>query len=218
MGRKEILGKAGAGSAATLGFRAHSGWATLVALAGPARSPTVIERRRIETADPGIAGSKQPYHAAEKMPLREAHKYLARCTHSSRRLARGAVRGVVKDLRKRGFDVLGCALLMGSARLLPPLAATLASHPLIHTAEGELFRHVLIHASKHCRLLVNKVSERELYARAAAELHLRAEKLHSRLNELGRLLGPPWRLDEKHAALAAWLVLAGAARPTGRKG
>jgi hypothetical protein len=65
-----------------LGFRVHSGWAALVALAAGSRedpSPRVAARFRIEIADPSIDGSKQPYHAAEPMPLAQAARYLARC-------------------------------------------------------------------------------------------------------------------------------------------
>jgi hypothetical protein len=60
---------------AALGFRAHSGWAGVVVVAGP-RSPTVIDRRRIELIGPGIP--KQPYHAAEKLDLKEAEKLVGR--------------------------------------------------------------------------------------------------------------------------------------------
>ena len=40
---------------AALGLRAHSGWAALVAVAGTRGAPAVIDRRRIELADPTIA-------------------------------------------------------------------------------------------------------------------------------------------------------------------
>src|SRR5947209_4124817 len=43
---------------AVLGLRAHSGWAALVALAGPADAPQVVDRRRIEMAEGEEA--KQP--------------------------------------------------------------------------------------------------------------------------------------------------------------
>ncbi len=65
---------------AALGFRAHSGWAALVVVAGPPRSPAVIDRRRIELVDPGIPGSKQPYHAAQKLDLKKAEEVVRRCT------------------------------------------------------------------------------------------------------------------------------------------
>ena len=55
---------------AALGFRVHSGWAVLVVLAGPVETPTILDRRRIEIADVEMEGSKQPYHAAERLNLR----------------------------------------------------------------------------------------------------------------------------------------------------
>src|SRR2546428_14111456 len=67
---------------AALGFRAHSGWAALVVVAAPSRSPAVIDRRRIALVDPGIP--KQPYHAAQKLYLKEAAQLVRRCTAPSR--------------------------------------------------------------------------------------------------------------------------------------
>ncbi len=197
---------------AALGFRAHSGWAALVAVAGPPRSPTVIDRRRIELADPGIPGSNQPYHAAAGFELTEAEELVRRCAEGARLLARRALRAVIDDLRERGHDVAGCGILLGSGRPATTLAATLASHALIHTAEGELFRDALTHASEHCGLPIKRVRERELYARGAAELGVPVDELQRHVTELGRPIGPPWRQDEKHAALVGWLALAAASQ------
>lgn len=199
-----------------LGFRAHSGWAALVAVGGPPRAPVVVDRRRIEFVDPGISGAKQPYHAAAEMELKEAERYLRGCAARTKFLARRALRAVVNDLRKRGHDVVGCGLLLGSGRPATTLAATLAAHPLIHTAEGEFFRNALVEASEHCDLAVTGVRERELLARGVAELRLPVGELQRRLTELGRPLGPPWRLDEKLGALVAWLVLVARSRSSRR--
>jgi len=184
-------------------------------MAGPPRSPAapaVIDRRRIELVEPGMP--KQPYHAAEGLELKEAEELVRRCAEGARLLARQAIRAVIDALRERGHDVVGCGLLLGSDRPRTTLAATLASHTLIHTAEGELFREALTHASGHYDLPVSGVRERELYARGAAELRVPVEELERRVTELGRAIGPPWRQDEKYAALVAWLALAvaGAAR------
>lgn len=197
---------------AALGFRAHSGWAALVVVGGSRRSPGVLDRRRIELADPAIPGSKQPYHAVERLELKEAEKLVRSCVDTARRLARQALRAVVDDLRKSGHEVVGCGMLLGSGRPATTLAATLASHALIHTAEGEMFREALRHACKHWSLTVSGVREREIYERGAAELRLRVDELQGRLSELGRAIGPPWRQDEKLAALVGWLVLAGASQ------
>lgn len=195
-----------------LGLRAHSGWAALVVIAGAPCSPAVpavIDRRRIELIDPGLP--RQPYHAAERLDLQEAEKLVRRCADTARLLGRQALRAVINDLRKKGHEVVGCGILLGSGRPATTLAATLASHALIHTAEGELFRDALTQASEHCGLPVTGVKERELHARAAAELGVSASELGRRVTKMGLPMGPPWRQDQKRAALVAWLALA--ARP-----
>lgn len=192
-----------------LGLRSHSGWAAVVAVGGPLASPAVVDRRRIELADPAITGSKQPYHEAEGRKPKEAERIVGRCTESSRALAREAMRSLVDELRQRGRDVAGCGLLLASGRPLPAdLHAILTSHALIHAAEGELFRDVLARASEHFSLPVTKVRERDLLARAVEVTGRPAVELQRRVAEMGRAVGPPWRQDEKLAALAGWLVLA----------
>jgi hypothetical protein len=197
---------------AAFGFRSHSGWAVLIVVAGAPRSPVVIDRRRIELVDPGIPGSKQPYHAAQKLDLKEAEKLIKRSSDGAKLRAREAVRAVIADLHEKGHDVVGGGIGLASGQPVPALAETLASHARIHTAEGELFRSALIHASEQCNLPIARVRERELFARGAAQLHIPAGGLQRRLAEMGRSIGPPWRQDEKHATLVAWLALKAASR------
>ena len=202
-------------SHAALGLRAHSGWGVLVVVAGPVNAPSVIDRRRIEIADPGIPGSMQPYHAAAGLDLGKAEVFIKRCAESANLRAERAVRAVIDDMRGRSYEVLGGGILLGSGRLGPTLAATLASHALVHTAEGELFRNAFIHAIERCGPLAVAVRERELWARGAAELGVSVEKLQRCVGEMGRPIGPPWRQDEKHASLVGWLALAAAPRAVG---
>ncbi len=194
-----------------LGFRAHSGWAVLVAISEPVTAPAVVMRRTIATADSKIAGSKQPFHAAEKLPFTQAEKHINLCTESSRRLAREAVQCVVRELHDNGHQVIACGALLASNRQLPPLESILASHALIHAAEGELFRKVIIEAAEHCNVRVVGFKEKELLARCQAELAPR-RALDKHLAQLGRVVGPPWRQDEKLATRAAWLALATVAK------
>jgi hypothetical protein len=95
---------------------------------------------------------------------------------------------------------------------LPALESILASHPLIHTAEGELFREALRAASRECGVPMAAVKERELFTRGTAELGIPADALAARLSEMGRVIGAPWRQDEKYAAMVGWLALAGEIR------
>ena len=184
---------------AAIGFRAHSGWAAAVAIAGPADAPSVIARRRIGMVDRDSAGGKQPYHAVVGLEMREAQKIVTASAARAASLAAAALGGIVEDLRKLGHEVAGCGLVLASGRSLPALASILASHALIHTAEGELFREALRAAIRTCALPLVAVKERELLSRA--------KPLEPHLAAMGRAIGPPWRQDQKYAAMAAWLAL-----------
>jgi hypothetical protein len=192
---------------AAVGLRAHSGWAALVALTGLRDSPEVIARRRIEIADPGIRGSKQPFHAAEPLEFPDAQAYMERCAASTQRLAREALQAAINGLRDRRAEPVGCGIILGSGRTLPGLEAILKSHALIHTAEGEFFRNALVEACEHCGLAVLGVKEKELFERGAAQFRTSVSELERRVQEIGKPLGPPWTQDQKYAALVAWMAL-----------
>jgi hypothetical protein len=193
---------------AALGLRAHSGWAALVALAGDGTSVEVIDRRRVLMTDPRRALSKQPYHEAEDLPLEKAARLLGGYSKKARELAGHALKDVVTDLRGRGYRPVGSGLLLASGRPLPKLEAILASHALIHTADGEHFRDALAHASEDNGLPVTRIAERDLRARAEGALAQPSARLQAMVAALGRGLGPPWTQDQKLAALAAWILLA----------
>jgi hypothetical protein len=200
---------------AALGFRVHSGWSAVVAVEGPLPSPSVICRARIEIKDAAMAGSTQPYHYAAEMSLERATQFLERCTAASWKFAVRALDEVLAGLRERGYDAVRCGILTGSGRKLPDLAGTLASHALIHTAEGEFFRAVVAHTCEERHLPVIGVREKELWTRAPTVLSLTEEALRLQIAAIGKRIGPPWTQDEKHSALVAWMALAATAAETG---
>jgi len=191
---------------AALGFRTHSGWAVFVVVGGSARSVELLERGRVEMVEG--AAPRQPYHAAENLPFKQAEKLIVDCTSGAKRLAQKQLADVLRQAENREHTVIAAGVLSASGRPLPDLAAILGSHALIHTAEGEMFRSVLSGACEEQNLPVIRVKERELNATAAAQLGISTEAIQSRLSAMGRLIGPPWRQDEKMAALIAWLALA----------
>ena len=183
----------------------------MVALAGPADSPQVIDRRRIEICDSSIRGSKQPYHTAEPMQFSQAEAFLQHCTLSTSRLATQALKTASDALLERGYKPVSFGITLSSGRVLPGLEAILKSHALIHTAEGEFYRAELIKAAKQCGLAVTSVKERELFEQASLSFRTPRDRLERRVADLGKPLGPPWSQDQKFAALAAWLALTGLA-------
>ena len=194
---------------AAVGFRAHSGWAAMVAFCVENGKPRVLARERVQLVGTFTYQFRQPYHTAEKLPLVEARGFVAGVERESQKLAGQAIHAVQSELHKQRIALTRCALLMASGRTLPSLEKILASHALIHAADGELFREALSLAATRSGLETIKIREQELVRSGARTLRIQPAALLRRLRELGKHLGPPWSQDEKFAMLAAWLCLRG---------
>jgi hypothetical protein len=192
---------------ATLGFRVHSGWAVVVVLRGPLGAPLVVDRRRIQLVKTFTYTYRQPYHTAGKMPRNDGAKFVASVRSEATRLALSSLHSLQKDLAEQDCKIARCALLLASGRALPQLEHILASHALIHTADGELFRDALRAACARSRLPLEGVREKELFEIASKKLSISTITLKRRIAAFGKSFGPPWTQDEKFASLAAWLSL-----------
>ncbi|MGZ4876800.1 MAG: hypothetical protein ACXVIO_01385 [Candidatus Angelobacter sp.] len=193
---------------AAIGVSVHSGWGAIVAMAGGRGAEEVLDRRRLVIIDSKIAGAAQPYHYVKEMEIRAAEKHLNKCAADSTRLALEALTRVAAELRDRGFMLVASAILLSSARPLPSLEKILASHALIHTAEGEFFRQAFRGALERLEIPVTGIRARDLDDRAKKAFGKAEPQVHQRIDEMGRNLGAPWTQDEKTAALAAAIVLA----------
>lgn len=192
---------------AAIGFRMHSGWGAVVVVSKDG-GLELLDRRHIIVADASIPGSKQPYHYAEKLELKEAEKHIARCSAGSLRLASGAIREMIAKLTSREYRVKGSAILMASGRALPSLEKILSSHALIHTAEGEFFRTIVRQACEDAGITILPLRERDLEEHVKKAFGNRAKQVRAQVSSFGKQVGPPWTQDEKLAALAAALILA----------
>ena len=141
------------------------------------------------------------------MELADREEFLKQCGDATLGIATAALRGVVSDLEGKGYETAGACVLLGSGRATGDLAATLRSHAMIHTAEGQCFRNVLQQACETCSLPLVGVKEKELVSRATDGIGVSAAELDRRISEIGKSIGPPWRQDEKLCTIAGWLVL-----------
>ena len=180
-----------------LGIAPHCGWAAVVIVGGTAAAPRVLLRERVELADARLPGSKQPYHDIEGLALAAARARLALFEESANRLALGALRTLTAAVREIGAEARAAGILASSGRVGATLEATLGSHALIHTADGNHFRDALGRACMTLKLPVTRIPQKALRGHAAA----------ARVGALGRGLGAPWGADQKSAALLAWLLL-----------
>lgn len=193
---------------AALGLRAHSGWAAAILVCGSASDISIVERRRIELCDAAVEGSKQPFHHAEPMAFPRAEAFIARCRKSTDALAAAALDDLMAIAAAQKLKLIGCGVLSASGRPLPSLKDILASHALIHAAEGEFYREALAQACTRAELKAVCIREREALRQASDQLGKPEAALKERLASLGKHLGPPWTQDQKLAALAAWTLLA----------
>jgi hypothetical protein len=191
---------------AAFGVRMHSGWGVFVCISGNSVSPEIVDRRRIVIIEPTMAGAKQPYHFVESLGLEEAERHLQKCATASKRLAVQAIGAMLDSVTTRNYRVVGCAMLLASGRALPTLPNILASHALIHAAEGEFFRNVVREACERCGIPVAGFRERELDEHANATLGKAAAGARQRISDLRSTVGSPWTQDEKAAALAGLIV------------
>jgi hypothetical protein len=156
----------------------------------------------MQLCDPSIKGSKQPFHEAEPMPFAKAETFIQTCTTATAKLARRAVNEINRESPLRA-----CCVLTASGKPLPDLRAILASHALIHTAEGEFYRDAIVAACGESRIAVRRVRERDM-ENELQKLPVTAGAAKERIAAFGKQAGPPWTQDEKLAALGAWLMLA----------
>jgi sugar phosphate isomerase/epimerase len=168
----------------SIGFAIHTGWAAAVAVGGT--RPDILARRKIDLADQA-PGARFVYHAAARDPARAI-----RLIEDARRVAVERATSALRELVAELGDHTIVVALSPPKRVLPPLEKILQAHPLIHSAEGELFRGALAEAAEGLRLPVRVV-------RAGT------------IPNLGKM-PPPWGKDQKDAAALAWAALAESAR------
>jgi hypothetical protein len=191
---------------AAFGFRLHSGWGVLVAVSGSADSPEIVHRCRLDVIDPSRPGGKQPYHYAAELPSEKAKQHISHCSALSAATALTAIGEIMQELRERRYQIRSAAVLMASGRALPSLPEILASHPLIHTAEGEFFRTVVIKACTELKVPVEKIREWELEELSKSVFGRKAARVSQRISGMGAILGAPWTADHKAAAMAALIL------------
>jgi len=191
---------------AAIGCRDHSGWAVMVVVGGDPAAPSVLTRERVVLVDENV---RMPYHLAAERSLADGRALIRRVERAACKGASRALHDIVDDARRRGHDIEGVAVAAGTSAVPDDLARVLASHALLHAAEGELYREALTTAATSLALATTRFPTKHAISDAAAALGVGTDALDGRLKALGKPLGPPWQKDHREAAAAALLVLVG---------
>jgi hypothetical protein len=190
---------------AAIGFRVKSGWAMAALLVGPASSPKVVDRRRVELADPAIPDSTQPFHAGLDLPKAAAAKTVGRLVKAVERSAARAIQELLAVYRSDGYRIMAASIVVGST--VDPKTIK-NDHIRAHAEEGRLFRVVIEDALKAARVPASATPEKELFLRGANVLRIPETRIRTELTALGKSVQGSWRAEEKAATLAAWMALA----------
>ena len=191
-------------STAVLGFRPHTYWTAVVALAGSPKAPQVLERRRIEFA---TGGERFVYHQAETLELPKGEALIEEVRAATEANAAREVGALVGDLQRDGLAVRGAVVSAGTAKFPDSLAEIVRSHAYMHAAEGSFYRDVVAKACADLGLVVHRIAERDMPARAGERAHVDRSTLDELLKQMGAALGPPWSEDYRLATQAAWAEL-----------
>jgi hypothetical protein len=175
----------------TVGFRTKTGKAIAIALAS-GRTPSFVKRWVIETWDPAIPLTGQPHHQWLESPWPEA---LERARPYEERIfdvATSRLQAILQELP----DVHSIAVVGSPDRNIEKIGNR---HMRAHAAEGILFRRCIEVAAERCGVRCRTFSDRGFDEKPA--------NLENVMREIGAAAGRPWRIDEKLAATAAWIVL-----------
>jgi hypothetical protein len=205
--RRRGLRPSYSGRAAALGCRAHTGWAALVVVAGGVARPEVIFRGRAELGDPAGRVRRNAYHAARALEPAAAAALVEAAERIAAERAAAALERTLRAATDEGAVVRSCAVVVGTfpeARL----ESILASHALVHAAEGRLYQGALLQSAESRGLDTVAIPKRSIWEQGESALGVAGDELRHWIDQLRREVGPPWAQDQKLAALAAWIALA----------
>jgi hypothetical protein len=189
-----------------IGFRVKTGRATAIVMAGPASAPRVLSRKSLQLWDPAIPASHQPFHAEIELPQADSARVVPQALKAVERVALSSLRALVDEVQPALGLILGIALVAGSATDPESIRNP---HMRAHAREGQLFPHALAAAAKTLRIPAVTMPESEVFTGAAARLGKSPDAIKLAVIDLGRAVGKPWGAEEKAAAAAAWITLAG---------
>jgi len=185
---------------AALGFKLHTGWAAVVAVANAPGNIRILLRRRLELLPAGKTLPRFAYHAAAELPERDAFELLERVTAACRVTTQAALQQLLTELHSQHISVAAAGIPTGSTKLPESLASILRSHTLIHTAEGRLFQQAVVAACEGQGLNVICPTERAMWSTLGSDVR-------EKLDGLRKTVGSPWGADQKTATAAALMAL-----------
>ena len=185
------------------GFAIHAGWAAAVLVGGDAQRPLVVDRRRVTLCPEALP--RQVYHAAQDLPPAKA-ALLVREVHAAVDTLTALVIDELAGIAEPHGTLVAVGVT-GFPRDVPVLEKVLASHALLHLAEGELYRGAVCDAATDRGLAVVPIHPKEGITETARALGAAPDAFAQRLTDLRAELGAPWQADHRLATAAGLAAL-----------
>jgi hypothetical protein len=179
-----------------------------VVVAGGVERPEVVIRGRAELRDPSGSVRSNAYHAARALEPAAAAALVEAADRIAAEQAAAALERTVRQARDEGAVVGSCGVVVGTFPGAARLESILASHALVHAAEGRLYQSALRQGAESRGLDTIAIPKRSIWEEGEAALGVAEDELRDWIDQLRREVGPPWAQDQKLAALAAWIALA----------
>jgi len=170
----------------SLGFFSRTGSAVAVAVSST--PPEFVGRFAVDLAPPEVP--VQMFHAA--VGRRDAEAFVRRCAEAVAELAVQRLRELLAEVGQ--VDRVG--VVIGDHPVPDDVGRILAAHPLMHAAEGQLYRDALLDAAAACTLPATGTARSTVAGRLEGDLA-------AAVAALGAAAGRPWRKEHKLAAVAA---------------
>jgi hypothetical protein len=139
--------------------------------------------------------------------LADARRVIAEDEAVSRRVAADSLRRIAGLVEKQGFHLAAARVADKARKPLPPLEKILTAHPLIHAAEGELFRQIALTEAKALLQDAKQIDSDTLLGAVATAAGISPRTATAQLERGGKAAGSPWTQEHRLCALAAWLGL-----------
>lgn len=188
---------------AALALTLHAGRALTVILKGTRRAPEMVLRHDFDLADPWVVESRHPYHQALGSRRPDGEAALRRGCQAARKSAARAVRTLLGDMKSHGYEPYRAAIVVSN--LVDPKEIT-GAHAHAHAEEEALYRRVVEDTLRTCDVRVTTLLATTLRAEATEKMP-DGKSIDAMLKTFSHVVGTPWAAAEKHASLAAWLVL-----------
>jgi len=186
-----------------IGLRAKTARAIAVLISGTVDAPVALSRHELIFATPKTPATFQPYHEVMDEPWERAQALAKKSESMLVANAAKALRQLIDQADSASVVLVG--VVGAPDRQLQKIGSP---HIRAHAAEGVLFRRILELAAKEIGVECRTYAEKDLQKQATAKLGVSEYAISQKLSEFGKVVGRPWRADEKAAAIGAWLAVA----------